>query len=131
MIITIYKRGSAKVLFEMEAAGHREVLEEALRLGVGLVSADLEGINCPNAKLQGINLMFANMKMANFGGSDLSEAKLNYITGVGVLLDDADLRNANLTGANIRRANIDGAMMRGAILKEINMKEVRVSQAIW
>ena len=102
------------ILFELEKEDNdlSKTLSEAIKRGVKLSDANLEGANLGGANLGYADLGYANLRDANLGGANLGYADLGY----------ANLRDANLRGANLEGANLEGADLRGADLRDVNLE---------
>jgi uncharacterized protein YjbI with pentapeptide repeats len=85
---------------------------------------NLENRDFSNADLTGGVFAAAEMRGANFKGSNLS----NSILTMGVLLN-ANLEGANLTGALADRVTLDSANLTNAILQEANLTRTRFYDA--
>lgn len=109
------------ILFECEKESYtlKDALEEAVRYGINLRGADLNGENLCNADLReaflpeanlswtnlcGANLHRANLRKANFSWANLYDACL-----YGAFLSETDFYRANLNRVNLSEANLYGA----------------------
>ena len=73
------------------------------------------------AKLNNMNLEYADLTGANLSGADLSNA----------MLSNANLSNANLSNANLSNANLSFATLSGADVSKANLTKVFLDQALW
>jgi pentapeptide repeat protein len=124
--ITINNHLTGAIIHEGNFKNLRECAEDAVLIGVDLVSANLSGAYLGNADLGGANLVGAYLRRAKLRGAKLRGAKLRgaYLVNanlgganlVGADLVNADLGGANLVGANLVNANLVNANLRGANL---------------
>ena len=80
------------------------------------------------ADLSDANLSAANLRLADLGSSDLSRADLSGtdLTEANLFqaeLTGANLTGANLSGANLAEANLDGALLDGATFDNTTMPD--------
>ena len=105
MAIEIKSWRDGKVLYTAKTAHDvRTAVEEAVREG-----ADLRSANLGYADLRSANLGSADLGYANLGSADLGSANLGYAN-----LGSADLRSANLGSADLGSANLRSADLRFA-----------------
>ena len=114
MNIEIKNRFSNRIIITGEYADIREAVLKARVSGVDLYGADLRMANLSDVDLYGADLRMANLSGANLYGADLRRANLSGANLYGADLYGADLRMANLSGADLygadlRRANLSGA----------------------
>ncbi|WP_049935449.1 pentapeptide repeat-containing protein [Haloplanus natans] len=83
---------------------------------VGLVAADLSGVNLEDANLPRADLDDADLSGGNITDADLSGADLENTDLSGATLEDADLSGANLTAADLRRAYLHNTALADATL---------------
>jgi uncharacterized protein YjbI with pentapeptide repeats len=109
-------------LYATEAASLREVVELAVRPGIGidLTSADLSGADLSGADLSGAYfpgaiLSGANLSGTNFGGANLTDADLGA----------ADLSNAKLTGTKLTGTKLNGVDLTGTDLAAADLRPIR------
>ena len=96
----------------------KETLQEAVKSGADLRSANLRGANLRGANLRGADLRGANLCSANLPDADLCSANLCSANLRGANLCSANLRSADLCSANLRDANLCSANLRGADLRD-------------
>ena len=101
------------------AADVRAAVEEAVRKGVDLRSANLRFANLRSADLRSANLRFANLRSADLRFADLGFADLR----------SADLRFANLRFANLGSADLGSANLRSANLRFANLRSADLGSA--
>ena len=119
---SIYKSVSYELTKENNTI--KDTIEEAVRSGVNLRYADLEGADLRGAdlrcaKLHGANLRFANLENvilsdANLRCADLSCANLSGVHFNNACLIDADLSDACLCGTDLAGADLRGVFLRFA-----------------
>jgi len=134
-----------KVLFEGNYDSIKSLVEAAVKAGVGLICADLNGADLSDAKLRGAHLWRANLGGANLSGADLRDANLSNANLIYVDLRCTDLSCANLervklskaklwgadfSHANLRYANMSGTNMRDTELKGTDLTGVNLRGAI-
>lgn len=109
MKIQIKNRWTGSILFEYEKENNTilDTIQEAVKQGVNLGFADLQG-----ADLRGSNLKNVLLQGADLSGADLSDANLR-----GADLSFSDIRGAILNGADISRADLYMSDIRGANLR--------------
>ncbi|KAB3085331.1 hypothetical protein F9222_24065 [Escherichia coli] len=95
----------------------KQILESAVRNGIGLRNIHLENVNLRGANLQGANLQRARLQSA-----DLREAKLQKARLRGAHLQGTRLQGANLQGADLRGASLGGPLLQGTRLGRARMK---------
>ena len=111
-----------KTLFADNAESLRETLENAVRQGVNLKSANLTFANLEGANLEGANLTFAKLKDANLKGANLEFANLK----------DANLEGANLEGANLPiLSTIEEMPIRKMICEKVCESPDRLEMSTW
>lgn len=84
-----------------------------------LTGSYFAGATINRAKIRGVILDDSNFELAEIGGADASEVKLNNANLRGASLDGTNLqsstlRRSNLTDASLRLANLSGADLTGA-----------------
>ncbi|MEV0110740.1 pentapeptide repeat-containing protein [Nocardia sp. NPDC050799] len=99
--------------------------------GAALNEANLRGVRVIEADLYQSWLRYANLDGADLSRSDLRKVQATGCSGVGVVLngaqlqgasfDDADLRYAFLRGANLHSASFSDANLTGADLRDCNL----------
>jgi uncharacterized protein YjbI with pentapeptide repeats len=82
--------------------------------------------NCPKcdlsgAKLNDLDLSYADLSGANLSGADLTNS----------VLYQANVSKANLSGANLTNVNLFEANLTGATLTNANLTKTYVAQATW
>jgi uncharacterized protein YjbI with pentapeptide repeats len=82
--------------------------------------------NCPKcdlsgAKLNDLDLSYADLSGANLSGADLTNS----------VLYQANVSKANLSGANLTNVNLFEANLSGANLTKANLTKTYVAQATW
>jgi hypothetical protein len=97
------------------------VAEEFIGGEKTLAYADLANIKLPSANLRGVDCCHANMQGANLVSTNLREANLSY----------ADLTGSNLSLANLAGVNLAGANLTGAVLKEANLFDADLTDTIF
>ena len=114
------------VLFEFSKENNtiKDTVEEAVRRGANLYSADLR-----DANLRGADLSGADLSGADLSGADLRDAYLRGAYLSGADLRDANLYGANLYGANLRGAYLSDANLRGAYLSGADLRDANLSGA--
>ena len=112
-------RYTSTVIFEAEVKTINELVELAVRQGVSLAYANLEGAIIYRAILYRANLEGAILEGANLEGANLYRA----------ILEGANLEGANLEGAILYRANLEGANLKGTNLKEANLEGANLEGA--
>ena len=86
----------------------------------------------PNEKLNGADLIHANLKGADLKGADLSHANLKGANLNSANLKGADLSHANLKGANLKGADLSHANLKGANLKGADLSNTQIKLAcLW
>jgi len=98
-----------EVIFEMECATFRELVEGATKEGISFYRADMS---------------YADMSGADMSGADISYADISYAD-----MSYANMRGANMSGANMSSADMRGADMRGADMSSANMSGANMSSA--
>jgi uncharacterized protein YjbI with pentapeptide repeats len=93
--------------------------------GVDLMGAQLIVANLNGADLSGANLSGANLRRANLIGANLSGAKLVRANLTGADLSGSNLSNADLTGSNLIRAVVTDANLDGAILTDAHLESIK------
>lgn len=73
------------------------------------------------AKLNNLDLSYADLSSANLSGADLTNA----------VLFGANLAKANLSGANLTGVNLFEANLSGADISKANLTKVYLDQATW
>jgi uncharacterized protein YjbI with pentapeptide repeats len=81
-------------------------------------------------KLQGAELLGANLRRAVLQGANLQDADLWGAYLQGADLRDADLLEARLQGANLQGANLQGANLWSANLLEASLQESDLQRAV-
>jgi uncharacterized protein YjbI with pentapeptide repeats len=125
-------------------------LYEAILVEANLKSADfrranMRGVNAQYASASGAVMKRANISKTNFsgakltnaqlsgadlgGGTDLSQANLNYATLAGANLTVANLDGASMLRANLHEADLSGARLRAADLSRANLTEADLQGA--
>ena len=97
-------------------------------IGVNLIGANLSGAYLSHANLIDANLSGANLIDANLSGAYLS-ANLSVANFKGTYLSDADRRGANLSGADLSGANLSGANLIRANLSRANLSRANLRGA--
>ncbi|KAB3084855.1 hypothetical protein F9222_24780 [Escherichia coli] len=90
----------------------KQILESAVRNGIGLYNIRLENVNLRGANLRRANLWGANLQGADLRGADLRGANL-----WGTLLRGADLQGVNLQGTDLQGVCLQGAKLARAKMK--------------
>lgn len=85
---------------------------------IALNGADLRGIDCSKAQLDGLWIVSAYLNHANFSGAFLYQANLSACDLIQADLSNAVLDEANLLMADLTGANLRGASLRGAIISD-------------
>jgi len=72
-----------EVIFEMECATFRELVEGSIKAGVilyraNMSGADMSGADMRGADMRGANMLYANMRHANMSGADMRGADMRY-----------------------------------------------------
>lgn len=146
MKIQIKNRWTDGVLFEYEKENNTilDTIQEAVKQGVNLgfadlQGADLRGANLKNAFLQGADLRGADLYDANLSGVDLNCSDLRGAILNSTDLSRADLYLSDLRGADIRCsilrytnlncADLRFANIRGADLRSINLYGAKFENA--
>ena len=101
-----------------------------------LCAADLQKANLAGARLEGVNLVWANLKEAVLDRAKLYDAQLGWANLNGVSFEEAtilraDFENANLDEAYLKRAifdketvsSLNSASLRGACLDDDQIKQ--------
>ena len=88
------------------------------------------------ASLQGVYLVWADLRGANLEETDLANADLKkaWLDGAnlrGANLGDADLEEAWLDGTNLRGANLSGVNLQGAFLYQANLLSADLTNAMF
>jgi uncharacterized protein YjbI with pentapeptide repeats len=96
--------------------GFDEKQVQALKKTNNCKKCDLSG-----AKLNNLDLSYADLSSANLSGVDLSNT----------VLFGANLAKANLSGANLTGVNLFEANLSGADVSKANMTKVYLDQATW
>jgi len=104
-----------EVIFEMECATFRELVEGSIKAGVTLYRADMRDADMSDANMRGANISGANMRGADMRGADMLGADMSY---------------ANMSGANMRDADMSDANMRGAIGNMIELKTLALEKYV-
>ena len=81
--------------------------------------SSLNGIDCSNLCLKGVNLQGSELRKADFSGANLSSANLR----------SAQLDHADFTGADLSRADLHGAVLSGADLHGANLSRADLNGA--
>ena len=89
-----------------------------------LYEADLSGANFCKADLSEADLRSTYLQEANFLGANLSNAKLNSADLINAYIDECELVSANL-----EKANLSGALLEGANLSKANFTEANLTRA--
>jgi uncharacterized protein YjbI with pentapeptide repeats len=92
------------------------ILNGAILMGAILYSANLYGATLTGANLYGANLTGANLTGTDLTGTDLTGANLYGANLYGANLTDTDLTDTDLTDAKLSRANLIGAYLTRANL---------------
>lgn len=108
------------------------------------VSANLKGLDLPQANLGAVNLSQADLSNANLSEADLSNAFLS-LTNIrraksssasftnsllsGADLSKSDLKESDLSGANLTRADLSEANLAGAYLTGANLSGANLTAA--
>ncbi|AUG85443.1 putative pentapeptide repeat protein [Ralstonia phage RsoP1IDN] len=134
MKFEIKHRLTDSVLFECDADLRVQVVEQAVKRGVGLRSADLRHAYLRDAALRDAYLRYADLRGADLDGADLRGADLGYADLRGANLRGADLRHAYLRdaylgGANLSDADLDGANLTGADLSDADLDDAYLGGA--
>jgi uncharacterized protein YjbI with pentapeptide repeats len=96
--------------------GFDEKQVQALKKTSKCTKCDLSG-----AKLNNLELEYADVSSANLSGADLSNS----------MLSNANLSKANLSGANLSGTNLSFANLSGADVSKANLTNVFLDQALW
>jgi uncharacterized protein YjbI with pentapeptide repeats len=91
--------------------------------------ADLHGANLREADLRWANLREANLREADLHWARLHWARLHWADLSLANLREAGLREANLSGANLREADLSLADLLGADLREANLSGANLREA--
>jgi hypothetical protein len=89
----------------------------------------LDGANLIKANLKGANLSRAEMWFAKLRGADLENANLSWALLMGTDLSGANLKNAILRSADLLEVNLSQSNMSGANLSEANLNLANLSFA--
>ena len=87
---------------------------------VDLVHADLRGVD-----LQGAQLQRANLGQALLGGANLRKSNLQFTNLRGASLRGADLRGSRLYGTDLRQADLSGAQLDDGPLEQAHWQGAR------
>jgi hypothetical protein len=122
------------------SGGRLEALQELNADKVPLVGVDvsgsfLQGVSLVGAHLRRANFSAADVRNSNFQSAELSDADLSsanfrgsYMRETifqGARLDDADLSEADLTAADLSDASLDNADLRYADISRIHWEQIR------
>ncbi|MGJ3252941.1 MAG: pentapeptide repeat-containing protein [Elainellaceae cyanobacterium] len=99
-------------------------LEQTMLRWANLTQVNLSQANLTNADFRG-----ANLRLANLSRADLSNAELSGQDRNGVILIGADLKDANFNRANLSQANLSRADLSRANLSEANLTNVDLNRA--
>jgi len=97
-------------------------------------SGVIEGVNLPEAYLEGASLENVQLKESNVWGAYLKQATLRQAELSGAVLagahfEEADLENARLKGADLRGANLRGADMERVLFEEADLRGANLENA--
>lgn len=108
------KRINGTVLFECEVPEGIEnpvrfVIETAVKQGVSLAGARLEGVNLSCVDFAGVNLTGASFFFSNVAGANFAGANLQKSSLIGANCEGANFVGANLQNADCFKVNFSGA----------------------
>lgn len=118
-MIKVKRWTDGKVIWRSSAHTVADAAREAIRAGISLCKADLQGAKLDEAILDGAKLDEANLIRASLAGASLIRASL-----VG-----ARLGGANLNGANLYRARLGGASLIMASLHRARLDKASLDRA--
>jgi uncharacterized protein YjbI with pentapeptide repeats len=96
--------------------GFDEKQVQTLKKTSNCKKCDLSG-----AKLNNLDMTYADLSSANLSGADLSNS----------ILTSANLSKANLSGANLSGVNLFEADLSGANVSKANLSKTYLDQATW
>jgi hypothetical protein len=114
--IEIKNRFTNETIYSGNFENLKECVEDAVKMGVSLMEANLTKADLREANLKGADLDGAYLREADLDGANLKGADLD-----GANLYGADLMEANLTKANLDRATLCGADLDRADLREATL----------
>lgn len=94
-----------------------------------LENTDLSGFDLTGVKLKGANIVGVNLSNATLMDANLQELDLRGRDFSGMDLRNTNLRGADLRGANLSGANLNGADLTGAILDGANLINAKIATA--
>lgn len=121
----------------------KECVLEAIKCGIKLEDAQLDGIDLNGANLVRADFSGANLRNADMRGSTLVQARFINAILVGANLTGANLEGAILIGANfsspednkwsteLSYANLSSAMLDGANFKYANLYHTNFTDAVF
>jgi uncharacterized protein YjbI with pentapeptide repeats len=115
-VLTIAMAALCVLLTVTLVYGFDEKQVQALKKTNSCVKCDLSG-----AKLNDLDLSYADLSGANLSGADLTNT----------VLYQANLAKANLSGANLTNVNLFEANLSGANVSKANLTKTYVAQATW
>jgi uncharacterized protein YjbI with pentapeptide repeats len=103
-------------------------------LGANLRLADLRGTDLQNANLHGadfreVDFSGADLNRGTLSRVDLRKANLGGTSFIGANLSEADLSDADLSGADLSGADLSGAHLNGTNLSDIDLSVEDLSEA--
>lgn len=115
-VVTMIMAIACLVTFSTILYGFDDKHVQALKKTNNCPKCDLSG-----AKLNDLDLSYADLSGANLSGADLTNS----------VLYQANASKANLSGANLTNVNLFEANLSGANLKNVNLTKTYVAQATW
>lgn len=97
-------------------------LSKADLRGVDLAGADLGEVNLIQANLCRANLHDADLRLADLSGVDLRWAILTYAGFGGAVMKGADLSHANFMNASLNKADLSGATLTDAHFDKADLR---------
>ncbi len=126
-----------ETLFALEGASSlKEAVEEAVRRGVSLRYALLEGADLSDTHLIGADLSYANLAEADLSGARLDYANLRWanLRGaelVGALCYETSFASAVLEGAGLKGANLERAIGNGKEIISFQLEDIHLVATRW
>jgi len=111
---------TGEVIFEMECATFRELVEGDTKEGISFYRAYMRNANMIGADMSGANMRGADMSGADMRGADMSGADMR----------DVNMSYADMRGADMRDVNMSYADMRGAIGNMIELKTLTLEKYV-
>ncbi len=103
---------------------HADLGADIRNQSMGMLRTDFDGANLRHANFEGTNLSYAVMRFADLTGADLRGARLVYTD-----LSGADLTGADLTGTDLTHADLTDAILKHAILKNTILEDTTLAGA--